>query len=303
MLLTLENDVQTWYGADPTLFQKMMLQMFWNKLIKDIIKYKVKNSLLLQIDDLNINVYTKNKNGGGHMPNKIKTILELYKAEIDKLGNEHLVKIILYGSYARGDFHQDSDIDIMILVNDSDDSLSEYENKIDDLTYDFNCKYGTEIMPIVKNVEEFEYWKNVYMFYKNVDQEGVTIQLEKETGTFEDIAQNKMIQAVDDLESAYILLEADKYRAANNRAYYAVFHAIDAVLSIEPVAFKMHKDVIAYFNKNYVNKEIFSKDMGRKISKLEIIRHKSDYDDFYIASKADTVNQVAIAKEIVQEII
>lgn len=300
MLLTLENDVQTWYGADPTLFQKMMLQMFWNKLIKDIIKYKVKNSLLLQIDDLNINVYTKNKNGGGHMPNKIKNILELYKAEIDKLGNEHLVKIILYGSYARGDFHQDSDIDIMILVNDSDDSLSEYENKIDDLTYDFNCKYGTEIMPIVKNVEEFEYWKNVYMFYKNVDQEGVTIQLEKETGTFEDIAQNKMIQAVDDLESAYILLEADKYRAANNRAYYAVFHAIDAVLSIEPVAFKKHKDVIAYFNKNYVNKEIFSKDMGRKISKLEIIRHKSDYDDFYIAIKADTVNQVAIAKEIVQ---
>lgn len=126
--------------------------------------------------------------------------------------------------------------------------------------------------------------------------------MEKETGTFEDIAQNKMIQAVDDLESAYILLEADKYRAANNRAYYAVFHAIDAVLSIEPVAFKKHKDVIAYFNKNYVNKEIFSKDMGRKISKLEIIRHKSDYDDFYIASKVDTVNQVAIAKEIVQEI-
>ena len=52
------------------------------------------------------------------MPNKIKDLLELYKEEIDKLGREHLVKIILYGSYARGDFRQDSDIDIMILVND-----------------------------------------------------------------------------------------------------------------------------------------------------------------------------------------
>ena len=49
------------------------------------------------------------------MPNKIKDLLELYKEEIDKLGREHLVKIILYGSYARGDFRQDSDIDIMIL--------------------------------------------------------------------------------------------------------------------------------------------------------------------------------------------
>ena len=111
-----------------------------------------------------------------------------------------------------------------------------------------------------------------------------------------------MAQAIDDLESADILLGADKYRAANNRAYYAVFHAIDAVLSMEPVAFKKHKDVIAYFNKNYVNKDVFSRDMGRKISKLEIIRHKSDYDDFYIASKLDTVNQVTIAKEIIGEI-
>ena len=71
---------------------------------------------------------------------------------------------------------------------------------------------------------------------------------------------------------------------------------------MEPVAFKKHKDVIAYFNKNYVNKDVFSRDMGRKISKLEIIRHKSDYDDFYIASKLDTVNQVTIAKEIIGEI-
>lgn len=109
--------------------------------------------------------------------------------------------------------------------------------------------------------------------------------MEKDTGSFEDIARNKLAQAIDDLESADILLGADKYRAANNRAYYAVFHAIDAVLSMEPVAFKKHKDVIAYFNKNYVNKDVFSRDMGRKISKLEIIRHKSDYDDFYIASK------------------
>lgn len=109
------------------------------------------------------------------MPNKIKDLLELYKEEIDKLGREHLVKIILYGSYARGDFRQDSDIDIMILVNDLDDSLVEYENKVDDLTYDFNCKYGTEIMPIVKNIDQFEYWKNAYMFYKNVDQDGVIL--------------------------------------------------------------------------------------------------------------------------------
>ena len=90
------------------------------------------------------------------MPNKIKDLLELYKEEIDKLGREHLVKIILYGSYARGDFRQDSDIDIMILVNDLDDSLVEYENKVDDPLL---------IHILVKHICVFPIFKLVYIFY------------------------------------------------------------------------------------------------------------------------------------------
>ena len=57
-------------------------------------KSAIKN-VIIQIDDQKINGYTKNKNGGEYMPNKIKDLLELYKEEIDKLGREHLVKIIL----------------------------------------------------------------------------------------------------------------------------------------------------------------------------------------------------------------
>ena len=72
-------------------------------------------------------------------------------------------------------------------------------------------------------------------------------------------------------------------------SYLNNFHAIDAVLAIEPIAFKKHKDTLAYFNKNYVNKEIFPREIGRKISRLEVIRHKSDYDTFYIASKEDAL--------------
>lgn len=45
--------------------------------------------------------------------------------------------------------------------------------------------------------------------------------------------------------------------------------------------------------------EIFPKELGRKISKLEIILHKSDYDDFYIASKGEAEQQIEVAKEVV----
>ena len=119
-------------------------------------------------------------------------------------------------------------------------------------------------------------------------------------GTFEDVARYKFEQAQDDLETAKILLAAGKYKAANNRAYYACFHAVDAVLAKEPIAFKKHKDTLSYFNKNYVHTEIFPKDIGRKISRLEIIRHKSDYDTFYIASKDDATEQIEVAEEVVK---
>lgn len=106
--------------------------------------------------------------------------------------------------------------------------------------------------------------------------------------------------AKEDLQSARVLLEAQSYRGANNRAYYAIFHAVSAVLAMEGVAFKRHKDTLAYFNKNYVATEIFSREWGRKIIKAEEIRHASDYDTFYIASREETVQQIETADKLIQ---
>ena len=122
------------------------------------------------------------------------------------------------------------------------------------------------------------------------------------TGDFKDVSRYKLEQAKDDLDTAQILLKLGKLRAANNRAYYSCFHAIDAVLALEPRAFKKHKDTLAYFNKNYVHTGIFSRDIGRKVSKLEVIRHKSDYDQFYIASKEEAEEQTEVAQLVVEEV-
>lgn len=124
--------------------------------------------------------------------------------------------------------------------------------------------------------------------------------MENQEGNFKDIAKYKVEQSKDDLESAELLFAAGKYKAANNRAYYACFHAIGAVLSLEPTSFKRHKDSLAYFNKNYVHTEVFPKEWGRKIAKMEIIRHKSDYDDFYIASSEEASEQIDITRIIVK---
>ena len=117
-------------------------------------------------------------------------------------------------------------------------------------------------------------------------------------GTQMDVVRHRLLVAKEDLDAAYLTFEAGQYRAANNRAYYSIFHTICAVLAKEGVAFKRHKDTLSYFNKNYVQPEIFPRELGRKIVKAEENRHASDYDTFYIASKEITAEQIDTAAKI-----
>ena len=117
-------------------------------------------------------------------------------------------------------------------------------------------------------------------------------------GTKEDVVRHRLGVAREDLETARLTFDAGQYRGANNRAYYSIFHTICAVLAKEGVSFKRHKDAIAYFNKNYIQPELFPRELGRKIVRAEEIRHASDYDTFYIASKEVTERQIETAERI-----
>ena len=75
------------------------------------------------------------------------------------------------------------------------------------------------------------------------------------------------------MKSARILLAAEEYKGANNRAYYAIFHVIDAVHALSGGAYKRHKDAIGNFNKDYVKTDIFPREMGRKIGEAEVVRY------------------------------
>lgn len=119
-------------------------------------------------------------------------------------------------------------------------------------------------------------------------------------GTKMDVVRYRLDIAREDLETAKITFQAGKYRGANNRAYYSIFHTICAVLAKEGVAFKRHKDTLSYFNKNYIHTEIFPRELGRKIVKAEEIRHASDYDAFYIASKTVSEQQIETAERLLQ---
>ncbi|MCD8009834.1 MAG: HEPN domain-containing protein [Lachnospiraceae bacterium] len=118
-------------------------------------------------------------------------------------------------------------------------------------------------------------------------------------GTKEDLVSYRLESAKECLESAKLLMEAGHLKAANNRGYYAILQAVNAVHAVHGDAYKRHKDAIANFNKEYVKTEVFPRTMGRRIAQAEEIRHESDYDDFYIASKAEAEEQIATAEEFI----
>lgn len=122
-----------------------------------------------------------------------------------------------------------------------------------------------------------------------------------EKGSTIELGKYRLQVAKEDLETAIDNKMAGHLRAANNRAYYAIYHAITAVLALEEVALKKHKDTLAYFNKNYVKENIFSRSLGHRIAIAEEVRHNSDYDEFYIVSKEETEKQIQTATELIGE--
>ena len=115
-----------------------------------------------------------------------------------------------------------------------------------------------------------------------------------------DLCIYRMRSAIETLGVSALCLESQHYKDSINRSYYAAFYAVKAVLALEEVDFKRHKDAVAHFNKTYVATDIFPREIGKKLGRLKQERETSDYDDFYIASKEESERQIAVAEEFIK---
>jgi len=109
------------------------------------------------------------------MSQTMSELIKEYVIAIRKIYGSHLKQVILYGSYARGDFREDSDVDIMLLVDLPEEKLSQFSDDLSELGFDYNVGHDVWFMPVVKNIDHFRYWCQAYPFYTNVVKEGISL--------------------------------------------------------------------------------------------------------------------------------
>jgi len=109
---------------------------------------------------------------GGETREKITRLAKQVKEHLIKRYGKAIREVILYGSYARGEATEDSDIDLLVLVDDSVDPF-EVRKSMSDLLFDMLLDDG-ELVSVVVLPQEFFYTRD-YPFMLNVREEGVKV--------------------------------------------------------------------------------------------------------------------------------
>ena len=107
-----------------------------------------------------------------------------YEIELDKITSEvsrrlqetlgdKLRQVILYGSYARGDYEEYSDVDIMVLMDIEENEIMDIRKKTVRISSDLGLEHDVLISMMIKNHDFFYSWSDAMPFYRNVLKDGV----------------------------------------------------------------------------------------------------------------------------------
>ena len=109
-------------------------------------------------------------------------------------------------------------------------------------------------------------------------------------GSLTALSAHRFGRAMEELETAELLMSRGSYRQSINRSYYAIFHAVRAVNALDGFDSSKHSGVIAHFNQQYVKTGIFEKEASKIIRGASELREQADYEDFYTATKEEAVS-------------
>ena len=105
----------------------------------------------------------------------LNRILEQMSAQLQALFGSHLKNTILYGSYARGEADDQSDVDVLVLVDLPREEIVRYRRPVATIASEYLFSDNLLIAPIIENQAFYEQHQAILPFYRNIAREGVNI--------------------------------------------------------------------------------------------------------------------------------
>lgn len=106
---------------------------------------------------------------------EVRTIIAQLREKLANIFPQEQFDIILFGSYARHDADDESDIDVMFLVNSSRQTIQEKYWQIGEAAAEVLMDFGIVVSPIVENRAYYHANADLLPFFRNVQREGVRI--------------------------------------------------------------------------------------------------------------------------------
>jgi predicted nucleotidyltransferase len=100
-------------------------------------------------------------------------IVSLFKSNLEQLYGTRLSRLVLFGSYARGEETEESDIDFLVVLKDKNISVFSEIEKINNKIYNIVLESGKIISFVPTTEDKFE--KSSNYFYGRIKQEGITL--------------------------------------------------------------------------------------------------------------------------------
>jgi uncharacterized protein (UPF0332 family)/predicted nucleotidyltransferase len=227
----------------------------------------------------------------GHLTENERAALDELLARLRKKYRKRLVRVVLFGSKARGDADAESDIDLLIVVKPDGAELKEdilHEKSGIELTRGVAFGGLTLSDPDFREIQKLR-----APIYRSIRNEGISLYprirrysrapLEVNGGK-ENVDEHKKVQiksqfekcqeAIDD---AKFTLENGRYRTAVSRGYYAVFTIASAVLFVLDVVRVKHRGVQSAFGEFFVKERRFDPEYSDIFERARKLREEADY--------------------------
>jgi type I restriction enzyme S subunit len=238
-------------------------------------------------------------------------LLAEIKTRLQAVHGPRLRGVILFGSEARGQATPDSDVDILVLLDDPVDFGEDLERNIHAL-YPLTLKFGRPISPIPASATKYETYD--CPLYRNIHREGI-VELAVRDGRSSPppqhpsgrkcpmmvFAEGQWQQAKRSVASARLLAGTDPNTAAS-AAYYAAFHAVTALFALRDQSFVKHTALRAAVHRDLVKPGILPKDVGDGFDFLMEARGVADYGDANPVTTEKAMEAVETAEYIVETI-